>query len=106
MKKSKIDIYDIVLGQNRDENQSLLEAMNLEHTWFHIKDFPSAHLWINVNYNELSKSQIYRCALELKKNSKFKKWNNIEIIYTLGKNLQLTNKAGTVFANKTKKIKV
>ena len=106
MKNIVIDGYSIKIGQNKNENQLLLETMKQNYTWFHIKDYPSAHLWVEDDFNNISKNLLYKCALELKKNSKFKKWNNIEIIYTLGKNLTLTNTPGLVITKKTKSIKV
>ena len=106
MKNIIIDGYNIKIGQNKNENQLLLETMEQNYTWFHIKDYPSAHLWVEDDFNKISKNLLYKCALELKKNSKFKKWNNVEIIYTLGKNLTLTNTPGLVITKKTKTIKV
>jgi predicted ribosome quality control (RQC) complex YloA/Tae2 family protein len=106
MKDFSIDGYAVKIGQNRDENEKLLYYMNANFTWFHVKDYPSAHLWIEEDFNNLTKKQIYKCALELKKSGKYRKWNNIEIIYTLGKNLKKTNTPGTVITNKTKTIKV
>ena len=106
MKTVLLDDYQIKIGQNRDENELLLNTMPDNFTWFHIKDYPSAHLWIEEDFNKLTKNQIYRCALELKKSGKYKKWNNIQIIYTQGKNLKKTNTPGTVITSKSKTIKV
>ena len=106
MKKIEIDNYEIKIGQNKHENQFLLENMSDEFTWFHLKNFPSAHLWINQNWKNLTKKQIYECAVQLKKLSKYRKYNNIEIIYTLGKNLKKTKTPGLVLTSKTYTIKV
>ena len=70
MKTVLLDDYQIKIGQNRDENELLLNTMPDNFTWFHIKDYPSAHLWIEEDFNKLTKNQIYRCALELKKSGK------------------------------------
>ena len=104
MKVLMIDGYNIKIGQNKDENEMLLEIMNSSFTWFHIKDYPSAHLWVEENYNNLSKVQIYRFALELKKVGKYRKCNNIEIIYSLRKDIE--HDKSTVYTNKSKTIKV
>jgi len=104
MKALIIDGYSIKIGQNKEENETLLNIMKSEDTWFHVKDFPSAHLWVEENYNNLSKSQIYKIALELKKGGKYRKNNHIEIVYTLGKYLEYDK--STVYTNKSKTIKV
>ena len=104
MKVLKIDGVDIKIGKNKEENEMLLEIMNSRFTWFHIKEYPSAHLWVEEDYNNLSKAQIYRCALELKKVSKYRKCNNIEIIYSLRKDIE--HDKSTVYTNKAKTIKV
>ena len=104
MKHTNVDGYNLIIGQNKEENEILLDRKNVFHTWFHVKDFPSAHLWVDEDYNNLSKAQIYKCAIELKKRGKFKKYNNIEIIYALGKDIE--NEKSTVYPHKYKTIKV
>ena len=90
------DKYTIKIGQNEKENQNLLEICNQNDTWFHLSEFSSPHLIINVDFNLLSKKDIYQIAVILKQNTKYKKENNISIDYTLRKNLQLTDKLGLV----------
>jgi predicted ribosome quality control (RQC) complex YloA/Tae2 family protein len=90
------DVYTIKIGQNQYENQELLESMNPEHTWFHVSDVSSPHLIIDTNYETLSKVMIYKIAILLKQNTKYRKENNIDIDYTLRKNLQLTKTPGMV----------
>jgi len=96
----------IEIGKNQLENQLLLDTMDSNNTWFHLADYPSAHLVINVNYNCLNKKEIYQIASLLKQNSKYKKTNNIAINYTLRKDLVLTDIAGQVILNKYKTINV
>ena len=104
MKVLLIDGYHIKIGQSKEENELLLNIMSSNFTWFHIKDYPSAHLWLEEDYNNLSKSQIYKCALELKKRGKYKKRNHIEVVYALGKHLE--NNLSTVYTIRSKTIKV
>jgi len=104
MKSSVIDGFNIKIGQNKEENEVLLNNMSTNDTWFHVKEYPSAHLWVEEDYNNLTKIQIYKCALELKKRGKYRKLNNIEIIYALGKDVE-SNKS-TVYPHKYKTIKV
>ena len=104
MRVLNIDGYNIKIGQNKEENEMLLDIMNSDDTWFHIKEYPSAHLWVEENYKNLTKSQIHKFALELKKGGKYKKRNHIEIVYTLGKYIEYDK--STVYTNKAKTIKV
>tara|TARA_B100000902_G_C26908222_1_gene715526 strand:- start:171 stop:485 length:315 start_codon:yes stop_codon:yes gene_type:complete len=104
MKVLNIDGYDIKIGQNKKENELLLNEMKSNYTWFHIKNYPSAHLWLEESYNNISKQLLYKCALELKKCGKYRKSNNIDIIYTLGKNIEYDK--STVYTNKSRTIKV
>ena len=92
------------IGGNKLENELIINSMKDNDTWFHISDFPSAHMAIEADYTKLSKSTIYRISLELKKHSKFKKSNNIAIIYTHRKNVKLTNTVGTVIIDSKYKI--
>ena len=90
------EIYTIKIGQNQEENQKLLESMNENDSWFHLSDYASPHLIINVDFNLLSKQDIYRIAVILKHHTKYKKEGPLCIDYTLRKNLKLTKTAGMV----------
>ena len=96
MKTGNIEGIDIIIGKNKLENQELLLTMKDDDTWFHIYNFPSPHLIALGSYKDFSKKQIYLIALELKKNTKYKKTNNIKIMYTLRKNIILTETPGMV----------
>lgn len=106
MKEIKFNNLIIIIGQNKYENDKLLTEMNKNFTWFHVKNKSSPHLWVNKSIDLLNKNEIYRCALELKKNSPYKKYNNIAIIYTQGINLIKTNILGSVYTKKAKTINV
>jgi predicted ribosome quality control (RQC) complex YloA/Tae2 family protein len=90
------DKYTIKIGQNERENQNLLENVDLNDTWFHLSDYPSPHLVINVDFNLLTKKDIYNISVILKQHTKYRKENNISIDYTLRKNLEMTTKPGLV----------
>ena len=97
MKNFTIDGIEVKIGSNQLENQQLIDEMEPEHSWFHIEEYPSAHLTIPVSFKDLKKQTLYYIALELKKNSKYKKVNCISVIYTHRKSLKLTNTPGKVF---------
>ena len=96
MKTLTINDINVKIGVNQLENQELIDAMEPEHTWFHIEHLPSAHLTIPVSFKKLKKQNLYYIALELKKNSKYKKTNNISVIYTHRNCLKLTDTPGKV----------
>jgi predicted ribosome quality control (RQC) complex YloA/Tae2 family protein len=104
MIKLTIDGIEIMIGKNKFENQEILSNMNNKDTWFHIYNLPSPHLMAIGSYKNFSKKQLYLIALELKKNSKYKKINNIEIMYTLRENIILTNTPGKVIVEEGIKI--
>lgn len=95
------------IGKNKYHNDQLFNKAENHHTWFHILNYSSAHLWIDCDYSDLSKQEIYKIALQLKQNSKFSKCNFIEIIYTNKLNLKKSNTIGELYiTGKYKVIKV
>jgi len=96
MKILNINGLEIKIGSNQFENQELIDNMEHNHTWFHIDNLPSAHLVIPVSYKNLSKKELYLIALELKKNSKYSKDNNIPIIYCHRESIKSTSTPGKV----------
>jgi predicted ribosome quality control (RQC) complex YloA/Tae2 family protein len=93
------------VGQNAQENWDLVrECLNekeitnsKEFLWFHLDEFPSAHVVIcneEPNHEEIN----YACELLIQhsKHSKFSK----KIIYTKIKNLKLGSEIGSVIFRK------
>lgn len=87
MKTITMEGYQVTIGQTKEENEQLFHDKESSHTWFHMENVPSAHLWINESYRNLPKSVIYKCALELKKSGKYRKCNHVRIIYALGEDI-------------------
>ena len=97
----------IQIGKNKMDNDKLFESALGHHTWFHIANERSAHLWINVSTSSISKNQLYQIALKLKKKSKFSKTNFVEIVYAQKDQLQKTEIVGQIqITGKSKKIRV
>jgi predicted ribosome quality control (RQC) complex YloA/Tae2 family protein len=90
------DVYTIKIGSNAEENHALVESMEPNDSWFHLDEYPSPHLVINTDYDNLSKKMIYQIALLLKQNTKYKKEAELSILYTHRKNLITTKIPGTV----------
>ena len=111
MASSNADNGPYRIGKSAMENTELVLRSDGQDVWFHINGVPSAHLiYYNpdkVTLEALRKSgTIYRMAAILKKNSKYKKATNIEVIYDYIRNVQVLPKPGLVQVNNPKKILV
>lgn len=105
MKYISVNDIKITIGSNENDNDLLFDLAEENDLWFHVEDLPSAHLW--VKFRDFDKKTIYLIALQLKKNSKYKKYNNISIIYGPKSSLKKTDKLGCLeIVGKLKKIKV
>jgi predicted ribosome quality control (RQC) complex YloA/Tae2 family protein len=105
MKSLQICGIDIKIGSNVSDNDKLFDLADDNDIWFHVDGLPSAHMW--VPECELTKQQLYMIALQLKKTSKYKKINNIPIIYTTKQNIEKGDTLGTIIiTGKSKKINV
>jgi len=94
------------VGQNAQENWDLIRnymrnseefGNSLEFLWFHLDEFPSAH--VIIEQEEPDNDEInYACELVIQhsKNSKFSK----KIVYTKIKNLKLGPEIGSVIFRK------
>jgi len=92
--QNMLNTKTLLIGKNKYENNELFDNADYDDIWFHMKDVPSAHLWVKSCI--LTKNEIYLIALQLKKNSKHKKENNISVVYTKKHNLQKTATLGTL----------
>ena len=103
MKSIKFNEYTLVIGNNKNENNELLEKSDLCWTWFHMENLPSCHGIINCSIEKLNKDVIYKCALNIKNNTKYKKIPRLNVIYTELKNIKKTDNLGEVELLKTPK---
>ena len=94
MKNLNVCGIDIKIGSNQKENHLLYDEADKDDIWFHVDGMPSAHMWISNG--ELTKAQLYQIAIQLKKSSKYKKMNNIPIVYTQKANLIKGEKPGSI----------
>ena len=98
---------NVIIGKNQCDNETLFDNALEHHTWFHIADLPSAHLWLDTTVRSITKNQLYQTALQLKKKSKYSKMKYINIVYAEKNQLQKTNVPGKlVISGKSKIIKV
>lgn len=100
---------EFIVGKNAEDNTKLVQTANDKDVWFHIDDLPSAHL-ILKNPEEMDlkglrkQGVIYQMALFLKQKSKYRKCNNIAIIYDFCKNVTPLDKSGLVSVKSPKTI--
>jgi len=105
MKTLTVSGIDIKIGSNVFENDELFDSVEDNDIWFHVDGMPSAHMWVPACV--LTKQQLYMIALELKKSSKYKKMNNISIIYATKENIKKGDTLGTIIiTGKSRKINV
>ena len=88
-------IYNI--GENANDNSIMVNQLrkkNINYWWFHLGDFPSAH--VIVEKTKLSELDILYASMLLKTNSKYKNFRKIKIHYTQLKNVKNTDIPGLV----------
>ena len=82
------------LGQNANENHELIDYVDKNDWWFHLKDYPSGHCI--VERSEIEKEDIIFASTLVKENSKYKNFRNLSICYTQIKNIKKTKTLGEV----------
>lgn len=98
---------DLCIGKNKYENDKLFDLADENHTWFHIANESSAHMWLRTDLDLLSKQDLYKIALQLKKKSKFSKVSSIKVVYAKKSQLEKTNIIGQLcITGKSKIIKI
>ncbi len=102
------DIYTIKIGQNKNENWSLLDNSNPNNIWFHVSDAPSAYVVLNTSckIKDVPKRVLYRCAILCKLRSKSCKERNINVNYTYVRNVSKGENTGEAIIQKAKIIRV
>ena len=107
MKIVEIGVYTFNIGTNAQENDKLISNSNVNDTWFHLEHLPSCHGVINCPLKGLSKQDIFKCALYIKINTKYKKTSGLHVIYTEIQNIEKTDTLGQVFIlKKCKRVRV
>lgn len=94
------------IGQNAQDNFDIIDRSNSHDVWFHIHNFPSAHI-IAMIPDEIDKKQmkyiIKQGAILSKQHSKIASQKKISIIYTPVHNIIKLQPVGTVgFIDQTK----
>ena len=72
MKTFEILHYKVLLGENAEDNESLLARSRPKDLWFHLSDFPSAHCILVYNEDPPDDDVVLFCAGLVKRHSKHK----------------------------------
>ena len=95
--------HQLIIGQNAKENHEIIKDANPTDIWFHVSDYPSAHIILQPKTKD--PKIIYQAAIQAKKNSKTSKFTNVQVIYTSISNVIPTKKEGEVTFKNLKQIK-
>ena len=92
----------IKIGENREDNDSIISLGKQCDIWFHLANFPSCHVIISTDKKyKATKKMIKYCAQLVKENTKYKNYKNLKVNYTELKNIKKTDVKGTVILKKT-----
>lgn len=111
--------YKIIIGQNAKENWDLVDNSDPDDLWFHLDEYPSAHVVISEKV-KISEKKIFFTNLEdypnqiialaanyCKSNSKYgKNLHKAKIVYTQIKNLKKGKVIGSVIISKPNYINI
>lgn len=90
---------EFVIGKNAKENFDIIDDAEDHHIWFHIHNAPSCHVIAKLD-EELNKKDfkyvVKQGAVLCKQHSKFNNQKNVEIVYTIIKNVHKTDVPGSV----------
>ena len=94
-------------GSNSKDNFFIIDSSKPTDLWFHIADYPSAHVIAEIT-DDIGKKElkyiIKRGAIICKQISKYSNQKNLEITYTQISNITKTNILGTVNITNQKNI--
>lgn len=103
--------YEIIIGENAQDNWNIIKQSNDEDIWFHIDDYPSSHVILKINELNtniktkiITKQLLKYCGKLCKIHSKYSNVKNLNIIYTKIKYVKLGKNVGEVYTSNTKTI--
>jgi predicted ribosome quality control (RQC) complex YloA/Tae2 family protein len=96
--------HEVVIGSNAQENDKLIKMSSQNDIWFHLDSTSSPHMVLKTFGYKIPKRYInYIGALFPKYKNNLGK--HYTVIYTLVKNVKLTNVTGCVIPTNVKKIR-
>ncbi len=101
----KVGDFEILFGKNEKENALLLKKASKEDYWFHIKNYPSAHLIVKTSKKELP-FEVIELAAKICVNFTAKIPQTYLVDYTKRKYVKILKNAFVTYTNyKTIKVK-
>ena len=97
--------YTICVGENKNENDEIIKMSNQDDTWFHLDNISGPHIILKNNGDRIPKRYLNNIA-GLFSQYKSNLPHRYNVIYTLIKNVKLTNIQGQVNVTNTKLIKM
>lgn len=97
-------IYKIIIGNNKNENDTIIKNASPLDTWFHLENISGPHIILKNNGEKIHK-RYYKYICSLFKQYKNGLPSNYNVIYTEIKNVCLTEIPGTVITKNTKLLK-
>lgn len=97
--------YTVLIGQCQNENDMIIKSSNQNDTWFHLDKTSGPHIIFKNAGDKIPKryfNQIAAMFTQYKSNLP----NHYSVIYTLVKNVKLTNIPGQVNISNTKTINI
>jgi len=95
MKIIEIEGITYWIGQNAQDNWDCIKRSDINWMWFHLEKFPSSHIIICKNSEDINKIEIETANKLLIENSKYK-FKNIGIVYCKIQNLNFGEDIGSV----------
>jgi predicted ribosome quality control (RQC) complex YloA/Tae2 family protein len=88
--------FNIMVGQNKHENDYILKKSSQNDIWFHLANLPSCHVVLFTNNRKVDKHTLTQCAHLVKDNTKFKNFHKIKVEYITMKYIKRTHELGKV----------
>jgi predicted ribosome quality control (RQC) complex YloA/Tae2 family protein len=88
MKHLKVGNYTCLVGQNAEENWSLLKSSNKKDILFHLSKFPSCYVILRIEDQEPNLEVIEQVAKICLDNTKYKNLKNVYVDYTVLQNVR------------------
>lgn len=106
MKIIQSEKYKLYLGENMYDNNKLYSIVPNTCIFFHLKDFSSCHLYleIDININYIDFETIDHCCSLVKKHSCRNKNKSAMVMYCEKKNIKTTKNIGEVEIINDKKV--
>ena len=103
MKTFVFDNFVCRLGQNANENWSLLDNAREHHLFFHLSSFPSGY--VIIEYEKEHTSFMIDTAAQICKNgSKYKNCNDVKVDWCRCDNLKKSDKIGEVYFKSNRRV--